>query len=189
MVRLRPCKDEYFLAMAVLVAARSTCSRRSVGCVLVDSRNHVLATGYNGVASGVAHCIDTHCPGADLPSGTGLDKCEAIHAEQNAILQCKDVGVIETAYITTSPCHTCTKLLMNTGCSRIVFLKAYTDESPKELWKGEWIEHGPIKYVFTQSGLETANRSTRSEQGKGNIIGRGDKRSKPSNLWSWWSKK
>lgn len=189
MARSRPSKDEYFLAMAVLAAARGTCARRNVGCILVDRHNHVLATGYNGVAANVTHCIDSPCAGAQLPSGTGLEKCEAIHAEQNAILQCQDVSSIETAYITTSPCHTCTKLLMNTGCSRIVFIKAYTDESPKELWKGEWYEHGPIEYVFAQSGLEATDRPARPQSSKGNIIGRGNKRSKLIDFRSWWGKK
>lgn len=180
----RPNVDDYFLAMAELVATRSTCCRRNVGCVLVDSRNHVLATGYNGVAAGVAHCIDVPCPGANLPSGTGLDKCEAIHAEQNAILQCKDVAAIKTAYITTSPCHTCTKLLMNTGCKRIVFIKAYTDESPKELWKGEWIEHGTNEYVPAESRLETSKRVTRSKLGKDNQSRRRNLGSALINFWS-----
>jgi len=80
----RPTQDEYFLKMAELVSTRATCARRKVGCVLVNSRKHILATGYNGVASGMPHCIDEPCPGANYPSGEGLDKCEAIHAEQNA---------------------------------------------------------------------------------------------------------
>ncbi len=181
----RPDKDDYFLAMARLVSYRSTCSRRAVGCVLVDKHNHVLATGYNGVASGESHCIDIPCPGSKLPSGTGLDKCEAIHAEQNAILQCSNVRDIETAYITTSCCITCTKLLMNTGCKRIVFIKAYTDQTPKQLWKGEWIEHGPIKYVPAKGRLEASERVARSKSSKGNIVRRRNLRSALANLWPW----
>ena len=53
---VRPPRDTYFMKMAALVAERSTCLRRSVGCVLVNGRHHVLATGYNGVASGLPHC-------------------------------------------------------------------------------------------------------------------------------------
>lgn len=54
----RPGVDAYFLALAALVATRSTCLRRAVGCVLVDARGHVLATGYNGVAPKHPHCND-----------------------------------------------------------------------------------------------------------------------------------
>ena len=127
----RPSKDETFLEIAATLARRSTCRRRAVGCVLVDARGHVLATGYNGVARGLPHCLDGGvggpriCSGADLPSGTGLDACEAIHAEQNALLQCPDVFAIHTAYATTAPCVTCAKLFLNTGCRRVVYRDAY----------------------------------------------------------------
>ena len=40
----RPTADEYFMAMAMLVATRSTCVRRQVGCVLVDENKNILAT-------------------------------------------------------------------------------------------------------------------------------------------------
>jgi len=127
-------KDEYFSELARLVSRRSTCKRRSVGCVLVNHLGHILATGYNGVPRGHSHCIDSPCAGANLPSGTGLDTCEAIHAEQNALLQCKDVMEIHTAYVTAMPCMTCTKLLLNTGCQRIVYVEPYPHEAARQLW-------------------------------------------------------
>lgn len=83
------------------------------------------------------------CPGAFSESGTNLDGCEAIHAEQNALLQCKDVREIHTCYCTASPCVTCTKLLLNTGCMRIVFLEEYPHPAAGELWTRagrEWIQ-------------------------------------------------
>lgn len=135
--------DEWALQLAVVTAQRSTCLRRHVGCVLLDEHNHVLSTGYNGVASGAMHCNeyipDLHvypfaCAGAKAKSGTDLDACEAIHAEQNALLQCRDVHALVTAYVTTSPCVTCVKLLLNTGCQRIVFLDEYPHEAAKRLW-------------------------------------------------------
>lgn len=127
-------KDEYFTKMATLVAERGTCVRRKVGCVLVNKRGHVIATGYNGNAAGSIHCIDKPCPGAESPSGHGLETCQAIHAEANALLQCKDVYDIDTAYVTASPCVHCTKLLMNTSCERIVFLEYYPHHDAKWLW-------------------------------------------------------
>lgn len=74
-------------------------------------------------------------------SGTALDACEAIHAEQNALLQCRDVFSIETCYVTVSPCVTCVKLLMNTACRRIVFAAPYAhDDASRTLWgPREWI--------------------------------------------------
>lgn len=140
----RPSRDEVFLDIAAQLARRSTCSRRQVGCVLIDLRGHVLATGYNGVPSNWDHCTLRPCPGAGLPSGVGLEKCEAIHAEQNALLQCRDVYLIDTAYCTHSPCLHCVKLLLNTSCRRIVFTTQYTHSMSEELWRRrdeskEWV--------------------------------------------------
>lgn len=134
---MRPDLDTYFISMAKLVSTRSTCARRKVGCILVDEHRHVLATGYNGVPASLEHCIDEPCPGAKYSSGEGLEHCQAIHAEQNALLQCKDTQTIHTAYITTSPCWTCVKLLLNTSCSGIVFAEEYTNWlKPYSLWTG-----------------------------------------------------
>ena len=131
----RPNKTTYFLAMAKLVSTRGTCARRRVGCILVDKHGLVLATGYNGNGRGQGHCIDTPCEGANYKSGEGLEKCEAIHAEQNAILQCKNTEHIEKAYITLSPCVTCVKLLLNTSCKEIVYLEDYVNKDAERIWK------------------------------------------------------
>lgn len=132
----RPTADEYFLSMASVVASRATCARRHVGCILVSARRHVLATGYNGPPSRWPHCLDAPCPGANAPSGSGLDECEAIHAEQNALLQCRDVEAVVACYVTTAPCVTCTKLLLNTGCQAITYGVPYPQEGlARQLWE------------------------------------------------------
>lgn len=149
--------DWYFLKMAFLVAERGTCARRKVGCVLINSKNHVLATGYNGVASGQEHCIDKPCNGAEFKSGEGLDMCRAIHAEQNALLQCKDVYDIETIYCTVSPCIHCLKLLLNTSVKRIVFGEKYAD---CEALGDYWINHkkdGRWTYINKKIVLDTCS--------------------------------
>ena len=111
--------DNYFLQMASLVAERSTCRRRKVGCVLVDSDNHVVATGYNGVPTHFPHCLDNPCEGANEPSGESLEKCLAVHAEQNALLQLRSNDYL-TAYLTVTPCITCAKMIANSRIRRIV---------------------------------------------------------------------
>lgn len=157
---MRPNKDQWALELAQVTAKRATCLRRQVGCVLVNARGHVLATGYNGVAAGRPHCNDVQaikpfvermgmqeawkdhevpehphaCPAAFAASGTQLDGCEAIHAEQNALLQCRDVYAIHTCYVTASPCITCVKLLLNTSCEKIVFAEAYPHTAVQALW-------------------------------------------------------
>lgn len=161
---MRPSKEEYFLSIAALVSSRSTCLRKSVGCVLVNERGHILATGYNGVAMGAPHCNEQKlikheqpvypnaCPAARSASGSNLDGCEAIHAEQNALLQCKDVWDIHTCYTTNSPCVTCVKLLLNTSCKRIIFIHAYAhDEVSRELWHSSG--PGKVWWYYGQADL------------------------------------
>lgn len=149
-------RDAWAMGLAELTARRGTCLRRQVGCVLLNARGHVLSTGYNGVAAGVPHCNErvgpdhkgwdfvtnpppefpNACPGARAASGTNLDGCHALHAEQNALLQCRDPWwSIHTAYVTASPCTTCTKLLLNTSCQRIVFLQPYPHSDAQVLWE------------------------------------------------------
>ena len=133
----RPTIDEYFLAMAHLASWRSTCARAARGCVLVSADNHVMATGYNGTPRGTKHCYAAvPCLGAAAPSGQQLDDCLATHAEVNALLQCGNVEAVQTCYSTASPCIQCAKLLMNSGCQRLVFSIKYPDwdERVSKIW-------------------------------------------------------
>lgn len=124
--------DEYFLDIAKLVGKRSTCRRRQVGCVLVDSQNHIASTGYNGVIKGATHCLDVPCQGAKAPSGTSLDECFAVHAEMNALLQLRSDDVL-TAYLTTTPCFSCAKVIGNSRIERIVSLEWYPAKYVKDI--------------------------------------------------------
>jgi dCMP deaminase len=158
---MRPDKTSYFLTLACQVAERGTCARRKVGCVLVDAHAHIKATGYNGVAAGRPHCTDHPCPGAGYPSGQGLEFCEALHAEQNALLQCEDVYAIVAAYVTASPCVTCTKLFMNTSCQEIVFLEEYPHTQARDLWEGSgrvWRSATPEERLMMMETLQSASR-------------------------------
>lgn len=142
----RPTRDQTGLALACVWAARGTCARRQVGCVLLDVDGWQIGSGYNGPAKGRPHCTDHPCIGTGYPSGEGLELCEATHAEQNALLQCQDIRQIDTCYVTHSPCLHCVKLLLNTSCRRVVFSVAYAhDEPARKLWtrdsvrEREWV--------------------------------------------------
>jgi len=131
---VRPTRDQVFLEMAIVLSQRSTCARRAVGAILINGKGHIIGSGYNGVPTEWAHCIETACPGASLESGQGLEYCEAIHAEQNAIARCGNVDDVETLYVTTAPCVSCVKLLLNTGCQRIVYKDGYPTSGLK-MWR------------------------------------------------------
>lgn len=123
---------EYFMRIACLVAERSTCLRRSVGAVAVRDRR-ILASGYNGAPSNLAHCHEVGCLREKLgvPSGQRHEICRGLHAEQNIIIQAASHGVsIQGAviYCTTQPCLICSKMLINCGVAGIYYREDYPDE-------------------------------------------------------------
>jgi dCMP deaminase len=133
----RPGWDEYFMAFTLLAATRSTCLRRKVGAVIVKDCN-VLATGYNGPPKGVAHPDVVGCLREQLgiPSGERHELCRGLHAEQNAIVQAAYHGVSirgGTIYCTNQPCGICTKMLINAGIERVVYLRPYQDEIARQM--------------------------------------------------------
>jgi dCMP deaminase len=142
-------RDVLGLRLAENWALRGTCHRRQVGCVLFDINGVELSSGYNGPAAGEPHCVDIPCPGANCPSGTGLELCEAIHAEANALLKCPDVRRVHVCYVTHSPCLHCVKLLLNTSCQRIVFNEPYAHDAAA---RGLWVRSGTSRTWEYQGG-------------------------------------
>jgi dCMP deaminase len=150
---VRPSKDQYYLSIAAAVSLRATCARRKVGCVLVSVDDRIVATGYNGVARGLPHCTDFPCAGALAASGTGLDLCEAIHAEANAIAACPDIYRLSTCYVTVSPCISCVKLLLGTNVNRVVFMERYAhDEAAMRLWMSDSRRNPSWSQVLEMTG-------------------------------------
>ena len=140
----RPDSDEYFLKIAAVVAERSTCRRHHIGAIAVKD-NHILATGYNGAASGLKDCLELGCLRDELniPSGTRHEICRGIHAEQNVIIQAGLHGVSlkgSTIYCTHTPCILCAKMLVNARIKRYVSFGRYNDLGFIELFREAGIE-------------------------------------------------
>ncbi len=131
--------DEYFLKIAMVVAERSTCLRHHVGAVAVKDK-HLLSTGYNGAAAGLKDCLELGClrDAKNIPSGTRIEICRAIHAEQNVVIQASLHGVSlegATVYCTHNPCAWCAKALVNAKIKRFVSFANYADKSFLDLFK------------------------------------------------------
>jgi dCMP deaminase len=104
--------------------------------VVKDKR--ILATGYNGVPTGLAHCEDTGCirEQNNIPSGQRHELCRGLHAEQNTIIQAAYHGISisgATLYCTTLPCSICLKMLINAGITAIIYEQGYPDELTESL--------------------------------------------------------
>lgn len=133
----RPEWDEYFMEIAKLVSRRSTCTRRSVGAVLVKEKR-ILATGYNGAPSGITHCSKIGClrEKLNIPSGERHELCRGLHAEQNAIIQAAYHGISikgSILYITCHPCSVCAKMIINAGIKEIIISEGYPDKISGDL--------------------------------------------------------
>ena len=144
----RPTIDEYFMNIAKVVATRSTCLRHHVGAVIVRDKR-IISTGYNGSPKGLKHCLDIGCirDQESIESGTKVEICRAIHAEQNAIIQAALHGTSTegaTLYCTHQPCIICAKMIINAGIIKVVYGEDYPDEAAIELFNEANIE--VIKY-------------------------------------------
>jgi len=135
----RPSWDSYFMSIAHVVATRGNCLRRKVAAVVV-SDNRIISTGYNGTPRKVTNCFAGGCPrcAGDAPSGSSLEECICVHAEQNAICQAAYYGIRladSTIYVTISPCLTCAKLIINAGIKEVVYGGdyAFTEQTEKLL--------------------------------------------------------
>lgn len=136
-MRRRPSLDQYFVNIARNVSTRSTCLRHNVGAVIVFDKQ-ILTTGYNGAPAGLVNCIDIGCIRLkeNIPSGTQHEKCRAVHAEQNAIIQASVHGISVkggTLYCTHQPCILCAKMLINAGIVRVVFEQSYPDKDALDM--------------------------------------------------------
>lgn len=138
MVKERVDWDTYFIGIARAVSIRSTCLRRNYGAAITKN-NKIVSTGYNGSPRRIANCIDIGTCTREknnIPKGSNYELCEAVHAEQNAMLQgipseMEDAtiyifGTESNGSIADSrPCLLCNRMLKNVGIKRVV---CYNDQ-------------------------------------------------------------
>ena len=110
--------DHSYLQMAEVWAQNSYCKRRKVGALIVKDKM-IISDGYNGTPSGFENiCEDEN----------GVTKPYVLHAEANAITKVAKSGNSSagaTLYVTASPCMECSKLIIQSGISRVVYRDAY----------------------------------------------------------------
>lgn len=140
--------DCAYMEMAQSIGKLSYAVRHKVGSIIVSKNGQVISQGFNGTPAG----IDNRCEDVFDKDGnqvhlndfmfdnivrTGMykdykyslvTKQSVLHAESNAITKCAkwlnttDEGTI---YITLSPCYQCSKLIIQAGIKRVVFLELY----------------------------------------------------------------
>ena len=135
--------DKAYLRMATEWAKLSHCKRRQVGAIIVKN-NIIIADGFNGTPSGFENC----CEDSD-----GKTHWYVLHAEANAILKLaksNNRGQNSTLYITLSPCKDCSKLILQAGIKRVVYMKGYKDSAGIDFLSKAGIEIVQIENPFEQ---------------------------------------
>lgn len=104
--------DEYFMSLAFLVSMRSPDAQTQHGCVVVDKKNKVVSTGYNGFLQGA---IDE-----EMPNLRPKKYLHIIHAEVNAVLSAQQDLDGCRVYVTGPPCNECLKVMAKAGIKEII---------------------------------------------------------------------
>jgi dCMP deaminase len=114
--------DLAYLRLALSWAELSQCSRKKVGAIIVKNKM-IISDGYNGAPSGFPNACEDE---------NGETHWYVLHAEANAILKvAKSTNNMDgaTLYLTHSPCKDCSKLILQSGVKRLVYIHEYKDSS------------------------------------------------------------
>jgi dCMP deaminase len=130
--------DSAYLRMAQQWSKLSHCQRKQVGAIIVKDEM-VISDGYNGTPAGFDNCCE---------DDEGNTQWYVLHAEANAILKvakstnnCKGA----TLYLTLSPCKDCSKLVLQAGINRVVFINAYKDTEGVDFLKSAGVDVSQIE--------------------------------------------
>lgn len=132
--------DETWSNVAEALGRRSACVNRRVGAFIVDKNNRPVSGGYNGSPANYKDSNDavscaSYCPRAGSSNRmVTYENCVAVHAEANALLFADRSSYAGgTIYVTNPCCWECTRLIANSGLSRVVFY--YSAEDSHDDWQ------------------------------------------------------
>ncbi len=95
----------------------------------IGPRRHDHQRRYNGTPTGFPN---------DCEDGSGLTHWYVLHAEANAIMKVArstNNANGATLYLTHSPCRECSKLILQAGIRRLVYVDPYKDATGLDLLK------------------------------------------------------
>lgn len=132
--------DKAYLRMASSWAQLSHCNRKQVGALIVKD-DMIISDGYNGTPSGFDNCCE---------DDNGETHWYVLHAEANAILKvAKSTNNAKgaTLYLTLSPCKDCSKLILQAGIKRVVFVNLYKDSEGVDFLQAAGVDVEQIKEI------------------------------------------
>lgn len=124
--------DRAYMRMAAEWAKLSHCTRKKVGALIVKD-GMIISDGYNGTPTGFPN---------DCEDASGITLWYVLHAEANAIMKVArstNNAKGATLYLTHSPCKECSKLILQAGIKRLVYIEPYKDPAGLDL-----LQHGGV---------------------------------------------
>lgn len=135
--------DKAYLRMASSWAKLSHCKRKQVGALIVKD-DMIISDGYNGTPSGFDNCCE---------DDKGETHWYVLHAEANAILKvAKSTNNARgaTLYLTLSPCKDCSKLILQAGIKRVVYVNQYKDSEGVDFLEAAGVDVEQIKEISNE---------------------------------------
>ena len=132
--------DRAYLRLAKNWSLLSYCERKKVGAIIVKN-GVIISDGYNGTPSG----FDNFCE-----TTNGETHWYVLHAEANAILKvAKSTNNCSgsTLYLTHSPCKDCSKMVLQAGIVRVVFIDKYKDPAGVDFLSSAGVETLQIENI------------------------------------------
>jgi len=145
---MKPKFQQLYNNIAHEVAKMSHARRLQVGAVIVKD-DRVISMGYNGMPAGWENNCESEGidfnPITKTKTGNGIltTRPEVLHAESNAIAKLaksNDSGLGADLFITHAPCMECSKLIFQSGISRVYYSSDYRDDSGIKFLKQSGVE-------------------------------------------------
>lgn len=136
--------DEYFMGVALLSAQRSKDPNTQVGACIVNDKNKIVGAGYNGLPIG---CSDDEFSWSKEGDFMNTKYPFVCHAELNAILN--NIGMDLkgcTIYTALFPCNECTKAIIQSGISTVVYLSDKYEQTDSAKASKLMLEKAGITY-------------------------------------------
>lgn len=132
--------DQRFMDLATHVAQWSKDPSTKVGAVIVDAARRVIGLGYNGFPRGVRDDPERYAE-------KRVKYALVVHSEANAILNANRHVRECTLYTTKAPCSECSKLIVQSGITRVV--------SPQWSMDHPWADDGEFaRIILLEGGVE-----------------------------------
>jgi dCMP deaminase len=145
---MKPKFQQLYNNIAHEVAKMSHARRLQVGAVIVKD-DRVISMGYNGMPAGWENNCEYKHYKIDgfLVDDDGCyelkTRPEVLHAESNAIAKLaksNDSGLGAELFVTHAPCMECSKLIFQSGISRVYYSSDYRDDSGIKFLKQSGVE-------------------------------------------------